>query len=75
MDGNVIFNICDGRNVYEPCPKCMVTRGMGLTSVANRLFVRCDCGHEGPGIGLPSSEQYDTWPVPWHEQDRLAFDA
>jgi len=75
MSGEVLFDICDARNVYEPCPKCRATSGMGLTSRANRLFVRCDCGHEGPGIDVPLPAQYDAWPVPWHARDRLAFEA
>jgi hypothetical protein len=75
MNNDVVFNICDSRNVYEPCPKCKATQGMGLTSRANRLFVRCDCGHEGPGVQTPRLEQYATWPVSSQGRDRLAFEG
>lgn len=69
------FDIRDGRHVYEPCPKCKATSGMGLSSRGNRLFVRCECGHTGPGVEIPPPDQYLTWPVPWHERDRLAFEG
>lgn len=69
------FDIQSGHNVYEPCPKCFATMGMGLTSRPGRLFVHCDCGHAGPDVDAPTSEQYATWSVPWHERDRLAFEA
>lgn len=70
-----IFDICDSRNVYEPCPSCNSAVGMSLSSRPNVLFVRCACGHEGPGVETPSAEQYASWPVAWHERDRLAFEG
>jgi hypothetical protein len=75
MSNSAAFDICDSRNIYEPCPRCNATSGMGLTSRANRLYVRCDCGHEGPSVDTPSLEHWSTWPVPSHERDRLAFEA
>ena len=70
------FDIRDGRNVYERCPVCRDdTVGLGLLTSAGRLFVHCDCGHCGPAIAVPSDAQAASWPVPWHERDRLAFEA
>lgn len=70
-----VFDIADGRNRYEPCPKCKAIFGMGLTTRSGRLAVECDCGHRGPEIEVPLFEQWSTWPVSWHQRDRQAFDA
>lgn len=78
------FDIGSARNVYQGCPKCLATLGMGLTSRGGgrlgdergRLFVQCTrCGHEGPSVETPKAAEYDTWPVSWDQRDRLAFEA
>lgn len=61
------FDICDGRNRYEPCPTCRRDWGMGLTDRKNGRFVWCPCGAEGPRITVDER--------PYHEVDRLAFAA
>lgn len=76
FSAGAFFDIRDTRNVYEPCPKCRATVGLGLTSKQRKLFVHCaTCGHTGPAIEVPTLEQWDSWPIPWHERDRLAFEA
>lgn len=70
-----IFGIRECLNIYEPCPKCHATTGIGLTSRPGRLFVHCNCGHVRPEVEAPAADQWVTWPVPWHERDRLAFEA
>lgn len=74
-DSEEVFDICDRRNVYEPCPQCGKDYGMGLTTKGQTLFVLCACGHAGPAVETPTPEQYDSWPVSWHQRDRQAFDA
>lgn len=67
-----IFDICDGRNRYEPCPKCGAALGMGLSHTNagtpnSSLSVHCgECGHRGPGIPAPNSRvpaDWKSWPV------------
>lgn len=71
------FDISDGRrNRYEPCPKCSASIGMGLSTKNGFVAVSCGwCDHRGPEIQAPPPDQWETWPVPWHERDRQAFEA
>lgn len=61
------FDITDGRNRYQPCPRCLAGIGMGLSVKAGTLAVECAyCGFRGPEIsGVPGSA----------ETDRAAFDG
>jgi len=48
------FDICDGKNKYNPCQKCGATFGMGLSTRNNRLAVECgECGRRGPEVIVP----------------------
>lgn len=73
------FDICDGRNRYNPCPECGRGFGMGLVTKPTRpmtLAVQCGiCGHRGPEIVVPEPKDEERSAIPWHERDRLAFEG
>ena len=64
--GEEPFDITDGRNRYEPCPKCGADFGMGLVVRKGTLAVECDCGFRGPEVAA-------TPPSP--KSDKAAFEA
>lgn len=64
------FDICDGRNEYQPCPCCYREWGMGLTSdKAGRVQVTCtSCWFTGPAfervfdnLMLADKQAFDAW--------------
>lgn len=76
MQAEEIFDITDGRNRYEPCPKCGIDFLMGISSNGKVQYVICGkCDHRGPSVELPPQGEWETWPVDWHERDRLAFEG
>lgn len=67
LEDVVQFDITDGKNRYEPCPRCGAEFNMGLVTQKNLLAVQCmECGLRGPEID-------NTRPSP--ENDKAAFDG
>lgn len=80
------FDICESKNVYEPCPQCKSSIGMGMTSgltggdqPASRMsqFVMCICcGHKGPAVAIPDEEGgFELLGNVQAERDRETFNA
>lgn len=61
------FDITDGKNKYEPCPKCGTEYDMAISSRGGIHVVCGECGHKG------KSFEYD--PHNRTAADKLAFDA
>jgi hypothetical protein len=66
-DPNVVAReIGEGRNRYEPCPRCDATEGMGLAVIKGHLAVQCFfCGFRGPDIPISGRR------TPDHDQAAL----
>ena len=61
------FDISDGKNKYEPCPKCGALDGMGITSRGGMHVVCGYCNHDGKAFVVDRSNPTAA--------DKLAFDA